>query len=64
MTWPTWWDGGNTSGPISRMWNNVAWPTFHVIDAKGIIRYRSMHGEDLEQAVDTLLAEMRKTAKN
>ena len=64
MTWPTFWDGGNTGGPIARMWANVAWPTFNVIDAKGVIRYRSVHGEELEQAVDKLLAEMGKSAKN
>ena len=44
IPWRSWWDGGGTSGPISRRWNIQAWPTLYLIDAKGVIRYK---GEQL-----------------
>jgi thiol-disulfide isomerase/thioredoxin len=34
----TWWDGGDTGKPISRQWNISGWPTYYIIDHKGIIR--------------------------
>ena len=58
MTWRSWWDGGDTSGPIASTWNVHSWPTIYVIDAKGVIRYKNAREHALDQAVDTLLAEM------
>ena len=34
------------------------WPTIYVLDAKGVIRYKNVRGEAMDQAVDTLLAEL------
>jgi hypothetical protein len=58
ITWRSWWDGGNTSGPIASKWNVTGWPTIYVLDAKGVIRYRSLRDKKLDEAVDTLLQEI------
>src|SRR5260221_10829932 len=57
ISWRSWWDGGTTEGPIASRWNVSGWPTIYVLDAKGIIRYRSVHGDKLDEAVDVLLKE-------
>jgi hypothetical protein len=59
ITWRSFWNGGSTDGPISRHWNVSSWPTIYVLDAKGTIRFKNVRGNDLDQAVDTLLAEMK-----
>jgi len=58
ITWRSWWDGGNTSGPIASQWNVHGWPTIYVLDCKGVIRYKNVRGEAMDKAVDTLLAEI------
>ena len=58
MTWRSWWDGGNTSGPIASQWNVHGWPTIYVLDHKGVIRFKGPREEALDKAVDELLAEM------
>ena len=58
MTWRSWWDGGDTRGPIASKWNVRGWPTIYVLDAKGVIRYKNVRGKAMDEAVDTLLAEM------
>lgn len=62
ITWPSWWDKTNGNGPIATRWNVRGWPTIYVIDAQGVIRYKQVINEQLDEAVDTLLKEMeRKT---
>ena len=58
ITWRSFWDGGTTSGPIASKWNVRSWPTIYVLDHKGVIRYKNVRGEAMDQAVDRLLAEM------
>ena len=58
ITWRSFWNGGGTGGPISRAWKVSSWPTIYVIDAQGVIRYKGVRGKAMDQAVDTLLAEM------
>jgi len=58
ITWRSFFDGGGTDGPISTQWNVRAWPTIFVLDAKGVIRFKGLRGEALEDAVRELLAEM------
>ncbi len=58
MTWPSWWDGG-FRGAIQTAYDVDHWPTVYVLDHKGVIRYFDVRGKDLDQAVDTLLAEMQ-----
>jgi peroxiredoxin len=62
ITWPSWWDGGDTSGPIARAWNVSSWPTTYVLDAKGVIRFKNVRGEEMDKAVEQLLAEIEKDA--
>ncbi len=61
ITWRSFWNGGSTSGPISTAWNVHGWPTIYVLDAQGQIRYRGVRGEQLDQAIDTLLAEVERS---
>ncbi len=58
MNWPSWWDKRNGDGPIATQWNVRGWPTTYVLDSKGVIRYKQVHREKLDKAVDTLLNEM------
>lgn len=59
ITWPSFWNGGSTQGPISTRWNVHGWPTIYVLDAKGVIRYRDVREHALDEAVDALLAELQ-----
>jgi hypothetical protein len=58
ITWRSWWDGGNTSGPIAKAWNIKGWPTIYVLDHKGVIRHRDLRDKDLDEAIDSLLKEL------
>ncbi|MBT4693871.1 MAG: TlpA family protein disulfide reductase [Planctomycetaceae bacterium] len=60
ITWRSFWNGGSTQGPISSAWNVRGWPTIYVLDHKGVIRYKNVRGERMDEAVDKLLAEMKK----
>lgn len=50
---------GSTSGPLAKRWNIHSWPSIFVVDAKGIIRYKSVREKAMDDAVDTLLAEIK-----
>ncbi len=59
LTWRSFWNGPQaTRGPISSRWNVTGWPTIYVLDHKGVIRYKGVRGKAMDEAVDTLLAEM------
>lgn len=59
ITWRSFWNGPQgTSGPISTAWNVHSWPTIYVLDHKGVIRYKNVREKAMDEAVDTLLAEM------
>lgn len=58
MTWRSWWDGGDTDGPIQRAWNIHSYPTTFVLDAKGVIRFKDVRDDEMEKAVESLLKEM------
>ena len=61
ITWRSFWNGPDgTDGPIAKAWNVRVWPTIYVLDAKGIIRFKNLRGEQLEKAVEELLQEMEK----
>ena len=55
ITWRSFWDGGNTGGPIARAWGVRSWPTIYVVDDRGVIRYKSVRGAAMDSAVDNLL---------
>lgn len=60
ITWPSFWDGGDTSGPIATKWGVRGWPTIYILDHEGIIRDKNKRGEAMDEVVDKLLAEMKK----
>ena len=59
LTWPSFFDGGGTGGPIATRWGVRGWPTIFVLDARGVIRFKGVRGEEMDAAVDQLLAEMK-----
>lgn len=56
ITWRSWFDGG-MKGPISTKWGIQGWPTIFVLDHKGVIRYKDVRKQDLDDAVDALMKE-------
>ena len=60
ITWPFFWDGGNTNGPIAKQYKVRGWPTIYVLDHKGVIREKGVRGEAMDKAVDKLLEELEK----
>lgn len=58
VTWRSSWQG-STKGPIPELWNVTSFPTIYVLDHQGVVRYKGVRGEKMDQAVDALLAEMR-----
>ena len=58
ITWPNWHDGGPETGPIVARYHVRSFPTVLVLDAQGIIRFKNLHGEEIDRAVDKLLGEM------
>jgi thiol-disulfide isomerase/thioredoxin len=58
ITWPNWQDGAPGEGPIAVRYHVEGYPATFVLDAEGIIRYRGVLGEGLDQAVDILLKEV------
>lgn len=58
ITWRSWWDEGSISGPIHTTWQVIERPTVHLIDHRGVIRYKNVSTEELDAAIDTLMAEL------
>jgi thiol-disulfide isomerase/thioredoxin len=56
MPWTHWWDGG--AGKLSEQYQVKFFPTIYVLDAKGVIRFKHVRGEQMDKAIDTLLKEM------
>ena len=57
ITWRSWWDGGDSFGPIATKWNVHSWPTVYVLDQRGVIRYRNVRDKTLDEAIDLLIRE-------
>ena len=58
ITWRSWWDDGSVNGPIQTSWQVLQRPTIHLLDAKGVIRYKNVQPEGLDAAINELLAEV------
>jgi hypothetical protein len=58
LTWRSWFDGGDTHGPIQTAYNVSHWPTIYVLDHQGVIRYIDVSEKELDEAIDKLLAEI------
>lgn len=48
VTWRCWWDGDKPDGPgpITTRWNIRGYPTFIVLDHRGVIRFKDLHPFD------------------
>jgi hypothetical protein len=61
ITWRSWWEGvngPNQSGPIASLFNVHAWPTFYLLDDKGVIREKllgSVQSKRWNAAIDALV---------
>lgn len=63
MTWPIW----KTSGyfdAINKRWAVENWPAVFVLDADGIVRYARPSRDELDTAVESLLAECEAKKRN
>jgi len=58
ITWRQAVDGG-LDGPLATKWNVHGWPTIFVLDAKGVVRYRDVRGEEMDKAVLALVDEAK-----
>jgi hypothetical protein len=58
ITWRSWFDGP-TNGPICQAWGVRGFPTIHLIDHRGIIRYVQVR-DNLESLIDKLIEEAEK----
>jgi peroxiredoxin len=62
LTWRSFADAGQAgAGPIATKWNLSATPTFYLIDAKGVIRYK-WAGAPGEKVLDAALEKLLKEA--
>ncbi len=61
VTWRCWWDGDNPDhpGPITTRWNIQGYPTFVVLDHRGVIRFKDLHPFDPQfvPTIDGLIKE-------
>jgi hypothetical protein len=55
---------GSTSGPLPKKWNVKSWPTIYILDAKGVIRFKNLRDEAMEDAVMKLLEEITPAGKD
>lgn len=58
ITWRSWWDEGNVEGPIHTTWQIQERPAIHLLDGKGVIRFKNIPSEEVDAAIDRLLAEL------
>lgn len=61
MPWVHWFNG--SSGGMVEKWNVRYFPTIYVLDAKGVIRYKDVRGDAMDEAVNELLKEMDKAGE-
>ena len=56
ITWRSWWAGDKPGapGPITERWNVRAYPTFILIDHRGVIRTKDLHPFDVRNFDETL----------
>lgn len=59
MPWTHWWNGA--TGNVLETFQVRFYPTIYVIDAKGVIRFKHLRGDKLEEAVEKLIAEIEKS---
>ena len=58
LPWTQWWAGpGGTQSSFVQDWDIRGIPAIFVLDGEGVIRYRNVRGDELEEAVNALLKE-------
>jgi peroxiredoxin len=61
VTWRCWWDGDDFAhtGPITTAWNIKGYPTFVILDHRGVIRFKDLHPFDPQfaPAIEALIKE-------
>jgi len=57
ITWPQYYDGKGWDNQIAALYRVFAIPATFLLDREGVIRYRDLRGEELEDKVAELLAE-------
>jgi RNA polymerase sigma factor (sigma-70 family) len=61
VTWRCWWDGDDFvhPGPITTAWNIKGYPTFVILDHRGVIRFKDLHPFDpqFDPAIEALIKE-------
>ena len=57
LAWPIAFEGKQWDNSLALMYRVYQIPTSYLLDRKGIIRYRDLHGGELEQKIMELLAE-------
>jgi len=63
MPWTHWWNGAGRG--VVQKWNVKAFPTFYVIDAKGVLRAKVVGGgDDSEKKIADTVAKLVKEAEN
>lgn len=55
LSWPSFFDGGGTDGPISTQWGVRGWPTVYVLDHEGVIRSTNGRGPALDAILEELI---------
>ncbi len=64
MGWRSFWNGSKTAtSTLAQDWNVTGWPTVYVLDDRGVIRFKDLHRDELDKAVDELVDELEKKAK-
>ncbi len=58
MPWTHWWNGGAKGGPVEA-YKVQFYPTVYVLDAKGVIRFKHVREKAMDDAIDTLLKEVK-----
>ncbi len=57
IPWPNAFFGRRWDNPVANLYRVYQIPTTYLLDRRGIIRFRDLHGEELRAAVQALLAE-------
>jgi len=58
ITWRSWWDEGRIDGPIHTKWQIRLRPSIHILDTKGVIRYKNIAPGEVDAAIEGLLEEL------
>ena len=58
VTWRSFCEGKEEE--ISKSWDVDGWPTYHLIDHKGIIRHKDISGDEIDKLVGELVSEALK----